>query len=60
VQIWVRHRGAPDDVKVIYGEQVRKIGHGFLRLDRASIPYHRVLKVMVGEKAVFERKKKCD
>jgi len=52
------HRGAPDDLKKIYGREIVHIGTSFLSLKGAEIPYHRIIKISYKEKVLFERKKR--
>lgn len=54
-EIWYLHRGAPDDTKIISGEEVVDIGRSFMKTHRASIPYHRVLKIIYNGKNMFLR-----
>ena len=49
------HRGAPQDRKMITGEDIKKIGRSFLHTNTAMIPYHRIIQVIYNEKTVFQR-----
>ena len=51
------HRGAPDDLKRIYGREIAHIGTSFLSLKGAEIPYHRIIKILYEGEVLFERKK---
>ncbi|KXB03361.1 hypothetical protein AKJ48_03970 [candidate division MSBL1 archaeon SCGC-AAA261O19] len=59
-KITIIHRGAPDDKRVIKGEDITEIGSGFMHvgtgLEKVEIPYHRVLKVETPEKVIWERR----
>ena len=54
-EIWYVHRGAPNDTKIISGEDVLKIGRSFMHTTSAMIPYHRIFKIVYKEKIVFKR-----
>ena len=54
-EIWYVHRGAPNDTKIISGEEVLKIGISFMHTTSAMIPYHRIFKIVHKEKIVFKR-----
>ena len=43
--IWYVHRGAPEDVRRISGEDIVALGKGFFDTREATIPYHRILKI---------------
>jgi len=51
------HRGAPDDLKRIYGREIVHIGKSFLSLKGAEIPYHRIVRILYEGKVLFEREK---
>jgi len=53
------HRGAPDDLKKIYGREIANIGKSFLSLkaEGAEIPHHRIVKILYEGEVLFERKK---
>jgi len=57
-RIWYIHRGAPDDTMVLSGSDILHIGRSFLETATASIPYHRIFKIMDEEEIIFDRKKK--
>jgi uncharacterized protein (UPF0248 family) len=50
------HRGAPNDLKKISGDEIVRIGKSFLGLKGKEIPYHRVIKILYKRKLLFERK----
>ena len=54
-EIWYVHRGAPNDTKIISGKDIVTIGKSFFDTSTASIPYHRVFKIIYEGKIVFER-----
>lgn len=58
VVVTYRHRGAENDEATFRGGEIVDVGASFLELHGGTmIPYHRVLRVQVGERVVFERGK---
>lgn len=57
VTIWYIHRGALHNTRSIKGDEITDIGTSFLGTTRASIPYHRVLKIFYDDEIVFHRMK---
>jgi len=55
-EIWYIHRGAPEDTKIINGDEIKKIGRSFMYTEYGMIPFHRILKIVHRGKIVFERK----
>lgn len=59
VEIAYRHRGAPNDTRVVRGEDVRYVDRGWLRIGGArggsSIPWHRVLRIERRGEVLFAR-----
>jgi len=55
VTIWYIHRGALHDMKCISGDEIIEIGKSFLITASASIPYHRIIKIMYRDDIVFHR-----
>ena len=51
------HRGAPNDLKRIYGREIVRIGKPFLSLKEAEIPYHRIVRILCGEEVLYEMQK---
>ena len=54
-EIWYVHRGAPNDTKIISGNEIVKIGRSFMETRSAMIPYHRVFKIVYKGEVVFKR-----
>jgi hypothetical protein len=54
-EVWYLHRGAPDDTKILEGKDILNIGRSFIETPTASIPYHRIFKIVYEGKTVFER-----
>ena len=54
-EIWYLHRGAPDDTKKISGNDIIKIGKSFMQIKTATIPYHRIFKIVYAGKIIFKR-----
>lgn len=57
-EIWYVHRGAPNDTKIITGDEILDLEHSFMVLEDASIPYHRIYKITYEDRVIFEREKK--
>ncbi|UCF07231.1 MAG: DUF504 domain-containing protein [Thermoplasmata archaeon] len=55
-EIWYVHRGAPDDTMIVSGEEIEALEHSFMVLADASIPYHRIFRIIYEERVIFERK----
>ncbi len=55
VTLWYIHRGALHDTKSITGEEIIDIGKSFLGTTTASIPYHRIIKIVYDDEIVFNR-----
>jgi len=55
VTIWYVHRGAPHNMKMISGDEIMRIGRSFLETTTATIPYHRIIKILYGAEIVFNR-----
>ena len=56
VEIWYVHRGAPNDTKIISGDQICALERSFIVLEEASIPFHRIFKIIHDGRILFERK----
>jgi uncharacterized protein (UPF0248 family) len=57
-EIWYVHRGAPNDTKIVTGNEILDLEHSFMVLADASIPYHRIFKIIYESKIIFERRAK--
>jgi uncharacterized protein (UPF0248 family) len=66
VEVHYIHRGAPGDTAVIRGGDIGEIGHMFFEVEtgeggpgvvdgRASIPFHRILRIVYDGEVVFSR-----
>ncbi len=55
IKIWYIHRGALNNTKIISGIEITGIGRSFLETTTATIPYHRIIKILYGDKTVFDR-----
>jgi len=55
VEVWYRHRGAPNDTMVLTGADIIDIGRSFLETPTASIPFHRILKICYDGQVLFDR-----
>ena len=58
--ITIVHRGAPGDLKRIKGELIKELGKGFMAVEQPEgevyIPYHRIVKIEVKNRTIWERK----
>ena len=55
VQLWYTHRGAINDTRILSGKDIVRIEKSSLDTITATIPYHRVFKIVYDGKIVFER-----
>jgi uncharacterized protein (UPF0248 family) len=55
LEIWYIHRGAVNNTKIIMGDEIINIGRSFLETTSATIPYHRITKILYNGKIVFDR-----
>jgi uncharacterized protein (UPF0248 family) len=54
-EIWYLHRGAPNNTKIIKGDEIVDLEKSFIKTETAMIPYHRVLKIIYEKEVFFER-----
>jgi len=54
-EIWYVHRGAPHDTKIISGTDIVAIRKSFMDTTTATIPYHRIFKIVYNSEVIFER-----
>jgi uncharacterized protein (UPF0248 family) len=58
-RVTILHRGAPGDQRLIGGGEILELGRGFMRVrspeGEVEIPYHRVLRIEVEGRTVWER-----
>ena len=55
VEIWYVHRGVPNNTKILSGDDIVQIGRSFLETKTASIPFHRIFKILYNGEVVFQR-----
>ena len=55
-EVWYIHRGAPDDTMIISGADIIDIGRSFFETTTASIPFHRVTRIIYDGEVVFDRR----
>jgi len=55
IEIWYLHRGAPHDTKIITGSEIVSLGKSFLETTSATIPYHRIIKILYSSETLFDR-----
>jgi uncharacterized protein (UPF0248 family) len=54
-EIWYVHRGAPNNTKILSGKDIVTIGKSFFDTSTATIPYHRIFKIVYEGKVLFIR-----
>jgi uncharacterized protein (UPF0248 family) len=54
-EIWYIHRGAPNNIKIISGNEILSIGRSFIETSTAMIPYHRISKIIYNKVIIFNR-----
>lgn len=59
VRVTIVHRGAPGDIRVVKGDEILELGHGFMPVTSPEgevyIPYHRVTRIEVGGRLRYEK-----
>jgi len=58
VRIWYISRGKQGNIDYIDGNDIKSIGEIFIETSKASIPYHRILRIEYNGKTIFERQEK--
>ncbi|MHC1708797.1 MAG: DUF504 domain-containing protein [Methanomassiliicoccales archaeon] len=48
------HRGGPDDLASVRGEDITELGRSFFTVGGAQIPYHRIIKIERDGETVFQ------
>ena len=56
VKLWFIYRGAPNDIKIISGDNILSIEKTFLETIDAMIPHHRIFKITYENEIIFKRK----
>lgn len=50
------HRGTENNLKIIHGDSVERLEHGFLILkDEIHIPFHRIIKIEYKDQVLWKR-----
>ena len=55
VEIWYIHRGAPNNTKILNGNNVVNINKSSIDTVSSTIPYHRIFKIIYDGKVIFKR-----
>ena len=55
IQIYIIHRGAKGDIRVIKGSEVVKISREGIFLSNCQIPFHRVIKICYKDQTLYEK-----
>ncbi len=48
------HRGAPGDIMVVRGKDIKSLDRSFFTTEEASIPYHRIIRIRYKGKTIFD------
>jgi len=56
-EIWYVHRGAPNNTKIISGDDIVNLEKSFMQTKTSLIPYHRIFKIVYKDDIIFKRKK---
>lgn len=54
-EIWYIHRGAPNNTKIISGQDIVNIEKSFMQTKTAMIPFHRIFKIVYNGEILFKR-----
>ena len=55
VELWYIHRGAPNNTKMLSGEDIVRIEKSSIDTTTTTIPYHRIFRIVYDGKIIFER-----
>lgn len=47
------HRGAPNDLMTVKGEDITELGRSFFRVGEGMVPYHRIVRIERGGELLF-------
>lgn len=53
--IYLTHRGAPKDTKIISGRGITSLGNSFFETPDSTIPYHRIFRIEYDGHTIFKR-----
>jgi uncharacterized protein (UPF0248 family) len=56
IEIWYIHRGAPNDTAIISGSDILEVQRSFMKTKTATIPYHRIFKIIYAGNVVWEKR----
>jgi uncharacterized protein (UPF0248 family) len=48
------HRGGPDDLASVKGEDIAELGRSFFTVGEGQIPYHRIIRIEKDGEVVFQ------
>lgn len=54
-EIWVADRTRPEGGRVLSGAEIRDLGHRYFSTAHATIPYHKIVKIVYRGSVIFER-----
>ena len=55
VEVFYSHRGAPGDMRSVWGKDMKVLGKSFMETSRGMIPYHRILKIVYKGRVLFDK-----
>ena len=54
-EIWYVHRGAPNNTKIMSGNEILSIERSFIETTTAMIQFHRIFKIIYKGEIIFKR-----
>lgn len=55
IEVVIIHRGAPENKKIIKGEEIKDIAPRAIICDDVIIPYHRIVCIKKGEEIIWSK-----
>jgi len=56
-EVWYLHRGAKNDTRIVTGREIIDITRSFVKTKSATVPFHRIFKIVYKNKTIFKREK---
>ncbi|MDH7508269.1 MAG: RNA repair domain-containing protein [Methanomassiliicoccales archaeon] len=53
-EIHYLHRGAPNNIKIISGSEIKELGRYFFSVGDSEVPYHRIRKIIYRGEILFD------
>lgn len=54
--LWIADRTRPEGARVLSGSEIVDLGRRYLRTERATIPFYKVLRIEFENRVLFERR----